>query len=116
MAGLEKQDVTDKRRPTRRKKVLLRGVITTAPGNRSFDCSILNLSESGAQISLSHNLELPHIFYLINIRDRCAYGAVVAWRKQDNAGVTFFSQFNLNEIPDPGMRFLRRLWLEAAVQ
>lgn len=116
MTGFDKQEESDQRRPARRKQVLMPGVITIPPGTKLHNCSILNLSDSGAQVTLQSGRELPSTFYLINIRDRCAYEARVAWRKQDKAGLVFSTQFNLTQIPDPGMRFLRRLWLEAAVQ
>jgi hypothetical protein len=104
------------RRPTRRKRVLLAAMVTYADGARSFDCTIRNVSETGAQILMGKNAQFPSEFYLINIRDRVAYDAKVMWNNGIEVGVQFKKTYPLSDITDPSMSFLKRLWLSKAAR
>src|SRR2546423_7406863 len=101
-------------RRARRKRVLLRGVISDLPGTRHFDCTFRDLTDEGARIQLPAKCETPAIYYLINVPARLAYEAVTVWRKGDEAGVRFARIIRLTAAADPALAFLCRLWLEAA--
>lgn len=102
------------RRPKPRKRVLLTGIIAYANGAHSFHCTIRNLSESGARLAVGSQAQFPSDFYLINIRDRVAYDAKLAWNKGSEIGVTFKSTLPLAGITDPALAFLKQLWLTKA--
>jgi hypothetical protein len=104
------------RRPKPRKRVLLTGIVAYGEGAFSFDCTIRNLSETGARIALGTSMQLPVEFYLINVRDRIAYDARAAWNKGGEVGVIFEKALPLADIADPKLAFLKRLWMAKAAR
>lgn len=105
---------TDARSRARR-RTLLRGRICWGPHYAiSADCTIRDLSETGAQLRLPPTQALPPSFALIHILEGTAYEAALAWRKGDLAGVKFLTSHDLKV---PGARELlplRRVWLALA--
>jgi hypothetical protein len=111
------KDVThSERRPGRRKRVLHAGLIAYAEGQFSLDCTIHDLSENGARITVSNNSEFPSHFYLINIHDRVAYEVEIIWRSGVDAGVTYEKVHRLANVVDPALLFLKRMWLARATR
>ena len=104
------------RRPKAPKRVLLTGIVTYAGGSYTLDCTIRDLSETGARIGVRMHAQLPSDFYLINIRDRVAYDSKVVWRGASNIGVTFRNLYPLYEVIDPPLSYLKRLWLAKATR
>jgi hypothetical protein len=104
------------RRPKGRKRVLLTGIVTYAEGAFSFDCTLRNLSETGARIAIGKNMQFPSDFYLINVRDRVAYDAKLIWNSSTEVGVTFKNTLPLAGITDPKLSFLKRLWMAKAAR
>jgi hypothetical protein len=104
------------RRPKSRKRVLLTGIVTYAEGAFSFDCTLRNLSETGARIAIGKNMQFPSEFYLINVRDRVAYDAKLVWNSSTEVGVTFKKTTPLASINDPKLNFLKRLWMAKAAR
>src|SRR3954469_4403291 len=79
------------RRPERRASTLLSGVVSTLDGSVEYDCTIRDLSESGARIAAPKRAALPDEFYLMHVKDRIAYHVKVAWRSEGDIGVQFVS-------------------------
>src|SRR5438552_7338617 len=78
---------TADRRPQRRRRTLLGGRVTFNDGAHVFDCTIRDLSDGGARITVPGQQPIaPHVF-LINIRDRVAYEALVVWNRGGQAGL-----------------------------
>ena len=100
----------------RRKSVLLTGIVAYADGTRSFDCTVHDLSGSGARIAAGKTMQLPSRFYLINIRDRVAYDCEAVWNRGSEAGIAFKKVLPLASITDPALGFLKRLWLSKATR
>jgi hypothetical protein len=107
---------TAERRPKTRKPVLLTGIIAYAEGAHSFDCTLRNVSETGARIGVGKNVTVPSDFHLINMRDRVAYDAKLVWNKGSEIGVTFKNATPLAAIRDPALAFLKRLWMARAAR
>jgi hypothetical protein len=104
------------RRPKSRKRVLLTGIVAYGEGAFSFDCTLRNLSETGARIAIGKNMQFPSDFYLINVRDRVAYDAKLVWNNSTEVGVTFKKTMPLAGITDPKLSFLKRLWMAKAAR
>ena len=85
-------------------------------GKRSFDCTFRDLSQSGARVQVSKNAQIPEAFYLINIRDRCAYDAKVVRNNGAELGIIFNKVLPLADLTDPKLSFLKRLWLSKATR
>lgn len=111
------RDKENPARPTERqprKRVLLTGIVATAADARSFDCTICDLSQTGARIVVGKGVQLPAEFYLINIRDRVAYDAKLVRSDGAEAGVVFKKTIALSGLSDPSLGFLKRLWMSKA--
>ena len=102
------------RRPKPRSRVLLSGIVVHGDGAYSFDCSFRNLSETGARVVVGRTSQFPSQFFLINIRDRVAYDCKVVWNRGNEVGVTFKATVALSAITDPGLAYLKKLWLAKA--
>src|SRR5579872_5270735 len=83
------------RRPERRVSTLLPGVVVTLDGSTEYDCTIKDLSDSGARIGLLTKAAVPDAFYLMHVKERSAYHVKVAWRSGSNIGVQVVSTIPL---------------------
>ena len=104
------------RRPERRRRTLLGGCIVFDDGKQVFDCTIRNLSKSGARITLPAGYSIPTQIFLIHLRDRLVYEAVIVWRKDGEAGLSFKKELRLSELADSQLAYLQALWFERAAR
>lgn len=104
---------TDERRSSR-KRTLFSGKITYSEGAHSLDCTIRDLSETGARISLAKGQGIPSEVYLIDIRNRMAYEAKVEWCRAPDFGLVFLKTHPVTAITDPRLAYLNRLWIACA--
>ena len=104
------------KRSARRRRVLLSGKIAYSDGAFSYDCTIRDLSASGARLGIPGATVLPKEFFLLNLREGTAYACEVIWRNAAHTGVRFHDVFALSNATDPGLRFLRRLYVEACLR
>lgn len=112
-----KEDMAGKpaeRRPKSRKQVLLTGIIAFPGGDSSVNCTIRDLSETGARVVAAKGAHIPAHFYLINIRDRVAYEASLVRSEGAEAGVVFKKTLALSGLTDPALAFLKRMWMSKA--
>lgn len=99
-----------------RKPVLLTGIIASAGGDSSLDCTIRDLSETGARIVPAKGAQCPDEFYLINVRDRVAYKAKLVRSEGLEAGIVFQKTLPLAAVTDPALGFLKKMWLSKATR
>ena len=118
MAENDRRDLppTSDRRPQRRTRVLLGGIIAFFDGAEHFDCTIRDLTNAGARVARPRNQPIPSMVYLVNMRDRTAHEAKVAWSNGKEVGLSFIKSFALHEIADPNLAYLKRLWHERAMR
>lgn len=109
---MEKTSTEANQRRTLRKSVTAHAFLTVDKGGTHFGCSIRDLSDSGARIRLSRNVELPAIVHLVDIPDKMAYEAAVIWRRAPHYGLAFTYSYPLTTTATP--LFLRKLWYESA--
>jgi len=99
-------------RGANRKRILLSGKVVYGEGNFAHDCTIRNLSETGARITLPKGECVPTRVFLIDKRTATAYEAAVTWIKAPDFGLQFHQVFHLEgQIPDK-LQFLKRVWSE----
>ena len=70
-----------------RKRVLKAGTIEFGGG--VIDCTVRNLSETGAALSVESPIGIPSEFKLIVIADDISRTCRVVWRKENRMGITF---------------------------
>jgi hypothetical protein len=101
--------VRSERRPNRRQRVLLSGLVTFARGTQCFSCSIRNLTAHGARVSIRKRHGVPSQFYLINLHGQVAYDCKLVWNNGVEAGVAFRKSIPLGDLQDPRLTYLKRL-------
>lgn len=79
----------DDKRGGPRQRVLKSGKIVFAGGSFTIDCTIRNISETGARLQVPLTVAIPDRFTLVDVHARTRREARVAWRKNDLIGVRF---------------------------
>jgi zona occludens toxin (predicted ATPase) len=75
-------------RDTQRHRTLKGGRIVVNGGFSTFDCTIRNLSETGAKLEVTSSLPIPQRFELA-LHDGRRFACEVAWRTETEIGVKF---------------------------
>jgi len=101
------------RRKALRGKVFLGGKLNYSNSAFSPDCTIRDISESGARISVNVVGPIPENIFLIGLRDGVVYDAEVIWRNPPQFGLRFKSLYPVDALPQT-MHFLRQLWIESS--
>jgi hypothetical protein len=78
-------------------------------GGYNFACTIRDLSDTGARIAVRGAPIIPSRFHLINVTSRTAHEVQVAWNDGKQLGLQFVNSFSLDQIPEPGLNYLRGL-------
>lgn len=101
--------VSEQRRKSRR-RAQTDGRVCFFNGMQFFDCTIYDLTDSGARITLSSLQPMPSCVYLINVRDGMAYEAYVVRRNDQEAGLMFINTLSLAELSATELDYLTKLW------
>jgi len=99
-------------RGLRRQRVLWPGLIFVPRPHSTFDCSIRDLSETGARIAINGDALIPTEFLLIDIKNRDAYEVQRVRRNNLEMGLKILRTISLDEASSPEARGLRRLLIE----
>lgn len=78
----------NKRRAVRQ-RVLKAGKIAYANGSIVIDCTIRNLSETGARLQVPTSVAIPDRFEFVEAASGKRRPATVVWRKADLMGIRF---------------------------
>jgi two-component system cell cycle response regulator len=79
----------DDKRKIPRRRVLKEGKIVFADAMRVFDCTIRDMSETGARLLVGNAVGVPDVFQLFEKSTGKLYPASVVWRQSNAVGVTF---------------------------
>ena len=75
------------------------------------DCTIRNLSVSGARIELPEVYVAPPRFVVLSFAAGIAYEAVLKWRRGNMAGMSFEAVHTLETTVEPRLSPVREQWL-----
>jgi hypothetical protein len=103
---------SNERRATPRRRSLLSGKLTTADTQRSYTCTIRNLSERGARITLAGGEPLPAETWLIVSKEGLAMRTRTVWRHGSECGVDFVEAHDLSRSVPAHIAGLRRMWID----
>src|SRR5215469_4905006 len=96
-----------------RKRTLFKGVISYGQDCEfTIDCVIADFSEAGARVQIQPGPPIPTDVYLVHSRERAAYEANVAWRRNNNLGLKFVARHDLENPTTEVLRMLRRHCVE----
>jgi hypothetical protein len=82
------------------------------PPTLTLDCTIRNISEGGAKVTLDDRQPLAPDLYLISITRRVAYRARVMWMKFPARGLQFLQTYFLEKAIPEELGFLRTLYVD----
>lgn len=99
-------------RKERRQRVLLSGLIFVPKTHSTFDCSIRDLSETGARISVSGDSLISTRFLMINIKGQVAYDVQCVRRKGREMALKILRPIPLEDTTSSEALQLRRLLVE----
>jgi two-component system cell cycle response regulator len=95
-----------------RRRVLWAGLIFVPQTHSTIDCSIKDLSETGARISVRSDTIIPNKFLLIDITNRAAYEVRCVRRDARVLGLKMLRSISLTERSSVEANQLRRLLVE----
>ena len=96
-------------RISERRRALLAGKIVWDDGAFTADCTVKDISESGARIQLGNRESIPNQVYFIERKSGAVHEAKVVWRHSPLFGLRFVRQIDRSD-PPPELRNLERLW------
>ena len=79
----------DEQRRSQRQRVLKAGRIAYGGGSIVIDCTIRNLSATGARLQVPTSVAIPDHFEFTEASTGKARQAIVMWRKGDLMGIRF---------------------------
>lgn len=82
-------EVDADRRRSKRARTFLDGRIILNNRNSVIDCTVRDLSETGAKITFAHTVQIPSEFELSIPRRGLVVRARVMWTKGKDLGITF---------------------------
>lgn len=115
VAVLSDPDASERRRWPR-KTAPLPAVIAHADGKNARDCTIVDISAGGAQISTSEKLPVGSQVYLLDTSNQVAYLTKILWSNPTRSGLWFLGKQPIGRGMAPCLSFLWRLLLEAKLR
>jgi len=107
--------VVNQRGAPRRRTLFGGKVVYGEDGQHVCDCTIRDLSETGAKIAIAKGACIPTRVYLIDRRTPIAYEAKVSWIKAPDFGLTFLNTHSLEGDVPAELAYLKRLWKKLCV-
>jgi hypothetical protein len=98
--------VTERRRPVR-KKSYLRGLTVARDGTWATDCTVRDISEGGAKISVADDQVVPEHAYLVVSKKVAAYEVLVVWARRNEFGLKFVATHPFDSLNSRELQFLR---------
>jgi len=109
-------DRASQRRGAARKRALLAGKLSNEDSSVTVDCTIRDLSDTGALVELSAPEMLPKTLRLLQIKDGIVWDVQVAWRRGNRMGLTLGDRHDLRGAIEPQLRVLRAIWSHMALR
>ena len=118
MSSLDSDDlpprvVNDRKAP--RKRTLIGGKVVYGEGVFVRDCSIRDVSERGARITLPKGECIPTRVFLLDRRNPIAYEARVCWIKAPDFGLAFVNTYPLDGPIPKDLDYLKSVWRKQCV-
>jgi hypothetical protein len=99
-------------RSEHRRRVLWSGLIFVPQTHSIIDCSIKDLSETGARLGIRGEIAVPVKFLLLDITNRAAYEVQCARRSQRELGVKILRSISMTDRTSIEAIQLQRLLVE----
>jgi len=81
-----------------RRWLLRSGRLTPDDGGFSLRCTIIDISDHGARVSVEHRVNLPSTLFLIDTRDRVAFRTSRVWSNAPEHGLRLLERIDLRRL------------------
>jgi len=88
------------RRGEARRKIQWGCWLAAPDGGGLVQCQARDFSPGGARVTVDDQRTLPATVCLLDMRNRLAYEARVAWRKAPELGLQFLKVWRFDEVPE----------------
>jgi PilZ domain len=95
----------ENKRAAARQRVIKAGKIISLDMATMSDCSVKNVSATGAQVVVVNQAVVPKEFYFLQVKDNQMCSAKVVWRREKLVGIHFTSNMGP---PPASLSSLRR--------
>jgi hypothetical protein len=92
-----------------RQRALLSGKLANHDGSITVECTIKDISDSGARILLPRGRYIPSHVFLVHSRSPLVIEAEISWTKPPQYGLKFLRSFPRDASLPPELHFLTRL-------
>ena len=106
----------DEKRGAMRQRVLLSGKVVYGEADLTMDCTIRDLSATGARVRISSPVILPTTIWLIELRSGTAFQCSIARRNVPEFGLHFLRTVKLANNDDRDLKMLRRIWTDCTAR
>ena len=104
------------RRAAERKRALLAGKLSNDDSSLTIDCTIRDISKTGALVELAAPELLPRSLRLLVIKEGVVFDTEVAWRRGNRMGLKLGDRHDLRESTDKQLTVLRAIWSHMALR
>jgi len=112
-----KEILPEESRQSGRQRVLRSGKIVMRDGSTSANCSIIDISPTGARVRLQRDQLIPLRFEFINVTEGTVHEASIIWFRFPDVGLSFKSSYSFDDAALPErLRSLRRLWVDSTTR
>ena len=84
------------------------GKVVYQRGVHAFNCTIRDISATGARIAFSETHIVPNQFFLIDTQARRVHDAKVVWVAYSQRGLRFVQSYDIDQRLPPNLEFLKR--------
>ena len=103
----------EENRTSPRRRTLLTGKIVYGGETYTSDCTIRDLSETGARVWVQKPFSFPDSVILLEPRKFVAYEAAVKWRHGDQMGLAFNATISLDDQSNARAKILNKFAIDA---
>jgi hypothetical protein len=115
MSSLSAADAAQ-RRNNGRQRTLLAGKLANVDATETLDCTIRNISDTGAMIETSSPQRLSGPLHLLQVKDGVAWDVEIVWRRGNRIGVRLGDRHDLKANTEVQLRALRAIWSQMALR
>lgn len=96
------------KRRAKRKPTVERAALAWGYGTVFADCTIVDISRTGARVRFRYDPKIPEKLFLVQLDQKIAHEARIAWIRPDSLGLEFFGGHDLRKPTTPELEALAR--------
>lgn len=104
------------RRNNGRQRTLLAGKLANVDATETVDCTIRNISDTGAMIEIASPQFLTGPLHLLQVKEGLAWDVEIVWRRGNRMGLRLGDRHDLKANTEMQLRALRAIWSQMALR